>query len=369
MIRVVEAISDTNIGGAGILLLNRLKYTDKSRFFTTVILPEGSALEKRFSDIGIEVKTVRGAADRSFAPKSFFQYFNTIKEISPDILNSHASLNSRIAGTLCKVPVRIYTRHCVYPVNKIYNSAFVRGVFRMITNVLNHRVIAVAHSAKQNLMDMGVDGKKISVVINGAEALHKINYSEKEKLKQQLGFDGKVVVSICARLEACKGHDCFLRSAAEICKISDKYRFLIIGGGSRAQNLKMLCHKLGLDKKVVFTGFIDDIAPYMNITDINVNCSTGTETSSLALSEGMSLGIPAVVSDYGGNPYMVQHGVNGYVYKMGNYRELADYIFEVTENHKKLSEESLKRYRHELNALRMARQTQTLYLKMYKKSK
>ena len=67
----------------------------------------------------------------------------------------------------------------------------------------------------------------------------------------------------------------------------------------------------------------------MNIVDINVNCSVGTETSSLALSEGMSLGIPAVVSDFGGNPYMIEHGVNGLVCECYDSRKMADHIFDL----------------------------------------
>ena len=47
MIKVIEVISDTNIGGAGILLINRLKHTNKELFDTTVILPKGSKLKKK----------------------------------------------------------------------------------------------------------------------------------------------------------------------------------------------------------------------------------------------------------------------------------------------------------------------------------
>ena len=38
--RIIEAISDTNIGGAGILLVNRLKHTDREKYKTTVLIPK-----------------------------------------------------------------------------------------------------------------------------------------------------------------------------------------------------------------------------------------------------------------------------------------------------------------------------------------
>ena len=52
--RIIEAISDTNIGGAGILLLNRLACTDTEKYQTTVILPKGSMLMERVCALGIK---------------------------------------------------------------------------------------------------------------------------------------------------------------------------------------------------------------------------------------------------------------------------------------------------------------------------
>ena len=38
------------------------------------------------------------------------------------------------------------------------------------------------------------------------------------------------------------------------------------------------------------------------------------KSSSLALLEGMSLGLPSIVSDYGGNHYLIENGVNGLLF-------------------------------------------------------
>ena len=124
----------------------------------------------------------------------------------------------------------------------------------------------------------------------------------------------------------------------------------------------------GLSPYVRFTGFADDVSPYYNIMDINVNCSVGTETSSLALSEGMSLGIPAVVSDYGGNPYMVRHGVNGLVYPTGRYDILAREIHRLASDerlYRQLSGGAYRRFLTELNAKQMTENTERLYRVLY----
>jgi glycosyltransferase involved in cell wall biosynthesis len=189
--------------------------------------------------------------------------------------------------------------------------------------LLSDKIIAVAESAKQNLIDMGILGSQIEVIINGASPLTQLTNDQKQKIKERLGIsDAFAVVSICARLEKCKDHVTFLRAAAILSKLDAKYSFLVIGDGSLRPYLKNCAKKLGIEDKVIFTGFVEDTSPYMNVTDINVNCSIGTETSSLAISEGMSLGIPCVASDYGGNPYMVENGVNGYIFEMAEEKNI-----------------------------------------------
>ena len=42
--------------------------------------------------------------------------------------------------------------------------------------------------------------------------------------------------------------------------------------------------------------------------DVQINASYESETSSLSVIEGMSAGVPSVVSDIGGNPLLVENG-------------------------------------------------------------
>lgn len=71
-------------------------------------------------------------------------------------------------------------------------------------------------------------------------------------------------------------------------------------------------------------GFVDDVSSVLSMLDVQLNASYGTEATSLALLEGFSAGIPAVVSDYGGNPWLVEDGVNGYIFKTRDTCGLAD---------------------------------------------
>ena len=65
MIRIIQVISDTNIGGAGRVLINYLQYTDRTQFDTAVALPRGSLLKAPLEELGTTVSEVDGIADRS----------------------------------------------------------------------------------------------------------------------------------------------------------------------------------------------------------------------------------------------------------------------------------------------------------------
>ena len=370
MIKVIEAISDTNIGGAGMLLLSRLEESDRTCFDTTVILPRGSKLCERLRDMGIKYKEIDGCADSSFDLGAISDLYREIKRISPHILNSHACLSARIAGRLARVPAIIQTRHSSFPVSKIYDYRPARAIVGFVSRILSDKTIAVAHVVKSDLCKMGIRGKDIAVIINGARRLHRLSLEDRIKLREKLGIlKNSRIVGICARLEKCKDHQTFLRAARLILESGRDYCFLIVGEGSERKNLEGLSKKLGIADRVIFAGFCENVAEYMSIFDVNVNCSVGTETSSLALSEGMSLSLPAVASDYGGNPYMIQNGVNGFLYPQRDAVSLAKRIIELeNENlYATFSKNAYERFLSELNCARMTRLTEELYKKLLKK--
>ena len=128
--------------------------------------------------------------------------------------------------------------------------------------------------------------------------------------------------------------------------------------------MRSLADRMGISDRVIFTGFSDDVERWFNCFDLNVNCSVGTETSSLALSEGMSIGVPAVASSYGGNPYMVKHGENGFIYKMRDAEDLAARIAQIADDrdlYVTMSEAAYQRFATELNSAKMTAETLSFY--------
>lgn len=326
MIKVLNIISDRNIGGAGRCVLNFLKYYDRKKFGVKVVVPRGSLLIPEIEKLHTKVIEVDGIADKSLDWNAIGKLNKIIKKENPDVVHTHGTVSGRISARMCGKKV-VYTRHSVFPVSPRIKKGFGKVVNKLVNEFLADDIIAVAEAAKENLTDGGIAPEKIKVILNGVEPVQKCSEEEKKEMKLKYGImDEDFVIGILARIEAVKGHE-FLIEAAEMLKKENRpIKVLIAGTGDREEDLKKMVQEKGLEDTVLFTGFISDIPRFLSVLDIQANASYGTEATSLALLEGMSLGIPAVVSNYGGNPGVISHGKNGYIFESKNSTDMARYL-------------------------------------------
>ena len=92
------------------------------------------------------------------------------------------------------------------------------------------------------------------------------------------------------------------------------FRIPVAGTGSFEREVVQAVREEGVADLVTLLGFRSDVAALLNILDVQLNASWGTEATSMALLEGMSLGLPTVASDYGGNPWVVRDGETGLLF-------------------------------------------------------
>lgn len=367
MIKVLNVITDTNIGGAGRVLVHYLKNFDRTRFDVYVALPEGSLLIPEIEKAGYTPILTKHGKDKSFEPAAVTELFGIIKRLKPDIVHTHSSLSAKLAAYLAGVRSRIYTRHCAFDLAPADTRFPKKQISGFVNNTLSTAIVAVVDAAAKNLTDTGVDPEKITVIMNGVEGLALKNEEEKLETRSALGINkDDFVCTICARLEDVKGHDYFIRAAKLVCEKRDNVKFLIVGTGALENELKELAHSLGLDNKVIFTGFTNDVAKYMNITDLNVNCSWGTEASSLAIAEAMSLSKPTLASIFGGNPSMISEGENGMLVPKRDENAIAEAILKLEADRelvKKLGQGARAMFEKKFTSKAMTKALEALYNK------
>ncbi len=366
MIKVLHIMTDATLGGAGRVLIQLLRCFDRERFEVVVAAPSGSALVPLIEEQGYRVIETEKGHDKSWEKGAVKEYKRIIRAERPDIVHTHSSLAGKMAAFLCGVKSRIYTRHCVFDMPKKATTFPGKQINGLVNNTLATAVIAVAHAARDNLTDTGVDPKKITVIINGVEPLPILSEQEKRAFRAKLGIAEDAFVGlISARMEVYKGHSDLLEAAKLVReRAKGKVHFILMGDGSCRADLEQQTKDLGLDDVVLFTGFVSDVVPYCNISDLSLNCSYGTEASSIALAEGMSLGKPAVVTDFGGNPYVITDGVNGLVVPQRDPQAMADAILRVMEEpnlYQKLTEGAQSEYQQKFTARAMTAQVEALY--------
>ncbi len=371
MIRILHFITDKNIGGAGNLLCAQIQNMNPKKFDITVALPHESELIKKLRPLPCKIVTFKHGGDRSFSLLNLFECYRIIQEVRPDIVHSHGSLSSRIASTILRIKSRIFTKHCAFNMHKTTIFFDFSRVFGGFNNLLSTSIIAVENSAKKELIKMGCNPKKITTIVNGAPQIRPFSEEEKAFYKAKYGLEkDDFVISYFARLEEYKGHKTLLE-AAKICQKSHpNFKFFIVGNGSQKENLQSYAKALKIENSVDFIGFLEDVSPIFNLTNLNVNCSFLSETASLSISEGFSLGLPCVATNIGGNPYMLKNESCGLLFEAQNPNSLAQAICKLYTDKKLYKNCSLCasiRYAEELNDKIMTKKLENLYSKANQK--
>lgn len=366
--KVLNIISDTNVGGAGRALLTYLKYMNRDEYEAAACVPAGSLLTERIKALGIPVIEVDVAPDKSYDHSAVKTLEKAINEYGPDVVHTHGSLSGRIAARRCGCAV-VYTRHSVFPVSKRIS----RGPGKIINKLVNEhyadRIIAVSPAAVDNLTEGGISEDRIDVVFNGVERLRPSSDETKEKLRKEFNIaPGEFTASLLARVISYKGQLDIIEAARTLKTRGYDFKILFAGTGDSAfmQEVQYRIDSLGLHDSVLMLGFRKDVPDILSITDVQLNASYGTEATSLSLLEGFSLGIPAVASDYGGNPYVVQDGVNGLVFRTRDTDGLADALEKLIKDRAMLASlgtRALEIYDKRFTAEVYARNVESVYRK------
>ena len=165
------------------------------------------------------------------------------------------------------------------------------------------RVICLSEAQAKRLFTRSALKKKIRVVCNAIDAptidpgsrLH-----ARSELRERFALPQNcVVVATAGRLSPEKGIADFLQAVSKIENQFPDVRFLIFGDGFLRQQLEHNAHRLGLQSRVLFTGFHHDLRTLLPGLDLLVNPSLSEEMPNIVL-EGMAAGIPVIATAVGG---------------------------------------------------------------------
>ncbi len=155
-------------------------------------------------------------------------------------------------------------------------------------------VIAPSEITAKELEVRGLNN--VSVVPNGVNI--KTRKKDKIKLRKKYGFDknDKILLHV-GRITKEKNIDFIIKCCFDIIKKSN-FKLIITSDGPYREELEELSLKLGLEKNVIFTGYLNEnsLDDFYSLADIFV-MSSKTETQGLVLIEAALHKLPMVVLD------------------------------------------------------------------------
>jgi glycosyltransferase involved in cell wall biosynthesis len=107
-----------------------------------------------------------------------------------------------------------------------------------------------------------------------------------------------------------------LREAGRAAKV------LFIGSGVTRPEVERQVVAMGLADHVIFAGEHSDVRGFIAALDAGVLCSVAVETFSIAALELMASGVPMVHSRLGGAAELIEDGVDGQIFDIGNTDQL-----------------------------------------------
>jgi L-malate glycosyltransferase len=122
-----------------------------------------------------------------------------------------------------------------------------------------------------------------------------------------------------------------LQAMAYLRPAHEKLYCLIAGSGHLLADLQRFCRENNIANRVYFLGNISKMAPFYAGLDVYVQPSL-SEGFSNSILEAMAAGCPVVATEAGGNSDVLQDGLNGYLFPVGNCALLAECITKILDS-------------------------------------
>ena len=109
-----------------------------------------------------------------------------------------------------------------------------------------------------------------------------------------------------------KNYPFLLRTMTRLLGLVPHARLLAVGGGSQLEEMKALAQSLGLGERVIFTGSMSDVRPFLSAMDAFALCSHQEGNPNVVL-QAMATALPVVSVKVGEVPFVIDSGSSGFV--------------------------------------------------------
>ena len=325
-LRIALMIECDGPGGAELMILELAKeLRARGHSVLPVSLSNGTGwLGARFVAAGFEPASF--ALTRPLDLAAVRALTSILRDFRADVVHSHEFTMAIYGAAAAK---RANARHVITMHGGLYYAtawrrrAALRWAMRRSAALVG--VSDATASALQH--HLGIERSKLHVVPNGIP----LRTGVRARLRSELALaPGELLIVSVGNLYAVKGHAVLIDALATL-RDRAGWRLAIAGRGEEEPRLRAQAATAGIGDRVHLLGFRDDVADVLAAGDLFTMPSL-SEGLPLALVEGMSFGLPVVVTGVGGVPEVVTDGVEGLIVPPSDPGALAAALGELLQN-------------------------------------
>ena len=210
-------------------------------------------------------------------------------------------------------------------------------------------IIAVSHFIKREIIGIGVDDRKITVVHHGVDQdKFQPGVETKQILEKYPQLKGKRIIFHPARIGLAKGCDTSIKAMSIVRQMDPNVILVLAGskniidwGGTQQKDiayLVSLVKHFGMQDNVLIDMYsLEEVKEIYELSDICLYPSNAAEPFGLTMLEAMAMAKPMIVTDMGGMPEIIKDGINGFIVHVRDFEAMAAKICQLLED-KKLNE-------------------------------
>lgn len=333
-INVIQLTQFLGIGGLESFIVDLCKAMDRGIFNVGVLCL--NKYDEHYRDslqqYGIPVDLIRknGKYDWRFLLRAA----DFLKSRNTDVVHVHGGclLYGALIGRLSGAKEVIYTIHGMPIFSGLQASLEEFVSLALIDNIVAVSSEVADYYRKRNRFLNG----KLQTIINGIDHTRYTPCNDQGPIARWKALYGlppdKKIIGSVGRLEPVKNYQVMLRAFSELVHHwGNDAHLVLVGDGSEETDLRVLADRLSIANRVSFLGMQYNMPTIYPVFDVFALSST-TEGTSISLLEAQSCGIPAVVTDVGGNSAIIRDGYNGYLCPSGDYLSIADRLHRLLKN-------------------------------------
>jgi len=334
--RVMHVTHNMDFGGTEQVIRHVIASVDSELFISSVVCIDGYVGEigLQMIDKGIQIDSInRGSG---FNLNTISSLRRLVLESKIDVLHCHQYTPFCYGVLACiGTPAKaIFTEHGrFHPDSYTWKRRFVNQLlYRMAV-----KITCISEATRKALDQYEwIPKKRIEVIYNGVST-PQLNQPV-GSVRKSLGIsESTFVLGTIARLDPIKNQCMMIEAFAELRKTIPDSALIIAGDGPERAALEERANQLEVKQTVYFSGFITEIADYLDAFDVFLLTSF-SEGTSMTLLEALAAAKVIVATMVGGNAEVLEQGKTGMLIASGDQTALVQSLIDINSNHTLRSE-------------------------------